>query len=59
MSLYYEIQSWHWLDKIWINFDLKKYSSLQAAKERVSSYKEHKLGVRFRILKIEIINNGS
>jgi hypothetical protein len=55
MSLYYEIQSWHWLDKIWINFDLKKYSSLQAAKERVNSYKEHKSGVKFRILKIEIL----
>ena len=55
MSLYYEIQSWNWLSKMWINFDLKKYSSLQAAKERVNSYKEHKLGVKFRIIKIKIL----
>jgi hypothetical protein len=55
LKTYYEIQSWHWLDKIWINFDLKEYSSLQTAKERINSYKEHKLGVKFRILKIEIL----
>lgn len=55
MSLYYEIQSWNWLSKMWINFDLKKYSSLQAAQKRVNSYKEHKLRVKFRIVKTEII----
>ncbi len=55
MNLHYKVQSWHWLDKIWIDFSFKKYSSLQAAQKEVNSYKEHKLGVKFRILKIEII----
>ncbi len=55
MGLYYQIENWNNLFKIWTNFDLKKYSSLQAAQKRVNSYKEHKLGVKFRIAKTEII----
>jgi hypothetical protein len=40
---------------MWIPHNFKKYSSLQAAKKEVSSYKDHNLGVKFRIQKVEII----
>lgn len=55
MGLYYQIQDWNTLSKIWTNFNFKKYSSLQAAQKAVNSYKEHKLGIKFRIQKIETI----
>ena len=55
MKPYYQIQYWNWLFKIWSPHDFNKYSSLQRAKEEVNSYKQHKLGVKFRIQKIEII----
>jgi hypothetical protein len=41
--------------KLWIPHNFKKYSSLQAAQKAIDSYKEHKLGIKFRIQKIEII----
>jgi hypothetical protein len=40
---------------MWIPHNFKKYSSLQAAKKEISSYKDHNLGVKFRIQKVEII----
>jgi hypothetical protein len=43
------------LGKLWASYNFKKYSSLQAAQKEVNSYKEHKLGVKFRIVKTEII----
>ena len=52
---YYKIEYFNFLFKMWINHDFKKYSSLQTAKKAVESYKEHKLGIKFRIQKIEII----
>ena len=55
MKKYYQIESWNWLFKIWANFDFRKYSSLQDAKKRINSNKEHKLGVKFRIVKTEIL----
>lgn len=55
MGSYYQIQDWNSLSKIWTNFNFKKYSSLQAAQKRINSYKQHKLGVKFRIVKTEII----
>ncbi len=55
MKKYYQIESWNWLSKIWINFNFRKYSSLQDAKKRINSYKEHELGVKFRIVKTEIL----
>jgi hypothetical protein len=55
MKTYYQIQYWNWLFKIWIPHDFNKYSSLQKAKEEVNSYKKHKLGVKFRIVKTEFL----
>jgi len=55
VKTYYQIQYWNWLFKTWILHNFKEYSSLQRAKEEVNSYKEHNLGVKFRIQKIEII----
>jgi hypothetical protein len=52
---FYQVQYWNWLFKIWIPHNFKEYSSLQRAKKEVNSYEEHKLGVKFRIQKIEII----
>ena len=55
MKIHYSIQSWSWLSKIWINYDFRKYFSLQDAKKEINSYKQHKLGVKFRIVKTEIL----
>lgn len=55
MKAYYNISYWNKLFKLWIPHDFKKYSSLQNAQKAIDSYKEHKLGVKFRIQKIEII----
>jgi len=55
VKTYYQIQYWNWLFKTWTLHNFKEYSSLQQAKEEVNSYKEHNLGVKFRIQKIEII----
>jgi len=55
MKPYYQVSCWSTLFKLWIPHDFKKYSSLQAAQKTVNSYKENKLGVKFRIQKIEII----
>jgi len=52
---YYQVSYWNKLFQLWIPHDFKKYSSLQAAQKAVDSYKEHGLGVKFRIQKIEII----
>lgn len=53
MKLYYQISYWNKLFKMWIPHDFKKYSSLQTAQKTVESYQEQKLGVKFRIQKIE------
>ena len=55
MKAYYEISTWSKLFKMWIPHDFKKYSSLQDAQKIVNSYKENKLGTKFRIQKIETI----
>jgi len=55
MKSYYQIQYRNCLFEMWIPHNFNKYSSLQAAQKEISSYKEHKLGVKFRIQKIEII----
>lgn len=55
MKPYYQVSYWNKMFKLWIPHDFKKYSSLQAAQKAVDSYKEHKLGIKFRIQKIEII----
>lgn len=51
----YKIEYWNQLFQIWIPYDSVEYSSLQAAKKEIESYQEHKLGVKFRILKIETV----
>lgn len=55
MKIYYQVSYWNKLFKLWIPHDFKKYSSLQAVQKIVDSYKDHKLGVKFRIQKIEEI----
>jgi hypothetical protein len=55
MKKYYRIETWNCLSEIWVNHDLNKYSSLQAAQKEINSYKEHKLGVKFRIVNTEIL----
>jgi hypothetical protein len=52
---YYQVSHWNNLFKLWIPHDFKKYYSLQAAQKIVNSYKEHGLGTKFRIQKIETI----
>lgn len=54
-KIYYHIQYWNWLFKIWTPHNFNKYSSLQEAQKEVNSYKEHKLGVKFRIVKTEFL----
>jgi hypothetical protein len=54
MKNYYSISFWSKLFKLWLPHDFKKYSSLQDAKKEINSYKEHKLGIKFRIVKTEI-----
>lgn len=55
MKSYYQIQYHNRLFEMWIPHNFKKYSSLQAAQKEISSYKDHKLGIKFRIQKVEII----
>lgn len=55
MNTYYQIEYWNSLFKKWVRHDFKKYKTLQSAKYKVSCYKEHKLGIKLRIIKLEII----
>jgi len=55
MNTYYQIEYWNSLFKKWVRHDFKKYKTLQMAQEILSSYKENKLGLKFQILKMEII----
>lgn len=56
MKLYYQVSYWNKLFKLWVPHDFKKYSSLQDAQKAISSYKEHELGIKLRIVKTEILN---
>lgn len=53
--IYFKIEYFNKLFNLWIPYDIKKYSSLQAAQNEITSYKNHKLGVKLRIVKTEII----
>jgi len=55
MKKYYQIKYWNQLFNLWINHDQKKYKTLQSAQQTVISYKENKLGIKFKIYKIEIV----
>jgi hypothetical protein len=55
MKLYYQIFYRNKLFKVWSPHNFDKYSSLQSAQKEINSYKEHKLGVKFRIVKTEIL----
>ena len=55
MKTYYQAQYWNKLFKLWGPHNFKKYPSLQDAQKAIDSYKEHKLGVKFRIQKIETL----
>lgn len=39
--------------KRWTRHTFLEYASLEDARKEVNSYKEHKLGIKFRILKVE------
>jgi hypothetical protein len=41
--------------KKWTRHTFTEYTSLEDARKEVNSYKEHKLGIKFRILKVEEI----
>lgn len=58
MKKYYQIQYWNWLSKIWVFYNFKKYSSLKNVKKEIKSYQDHKLGVKLRILKVQIYNES-
>lgn len=55
MKTYYQVEYWNKLFNLWIKHCHKKYKTLQNAKDEISSYKDHKLGLKLRIIKIEII----
>jgi hypothetical protein len=55
MKAYYQIEYWNKLFNMWTFHDSTEYSSLQEAKNEIKSYKEHELGVKFRIIKTEIV----
>lgn len=55
MNKYYQIQYSNKLFNTWINYDLVKYKTLQSAQNEVLSYKKHKLGIKLRIIKIEVV----
>jgi hypothetical protein len=55
MKAFYKIQYWNKLFNLWVSHNYKKYKTLQEAQEVVSSFKEHRLGIKFRILEIKII----
>lgn len=55
MKPIYTIEYYNDLWKTWIRHNFINYSSLQKAKDEVKSYKNHKLGIKIRIVKTEII----
>lgn len=52
---YYIIEFYQEGCKKWIRHTFLEYASLKDAKREVDSYKQHKLGVKFRILKVTTI----
>ena len=55
MKTYYTIEYWNNLFKIWIKHNHIKYKNLQSAKKEISSYKENKVGIKFRLTKTSIV----
>jgi hypothetical protein len=56
MKKHYRIECWNTLFRKWIFHNYKKYKNLQEAQKVISSYKENKLGVKFRTIEIKIID---
>lgn len=42
----------------WTRHTFTDYKSLEEAVKEVNSYKEHDLGIKFRVLKVEEVYNG-
>lgn len=55
MNKYYLIQYFNKIINNWVAYNQTKYSSLLAAQKEVKSYREHKLNLKVRIMKIEIL----
>ena len=54
---YYIIEYYQTGCKKWTRHTFQEYTSLEHARKEVDSYKEHNLGIKFRILKVEVINS--
>lgn len=55
MSKYYIIEYYQKGANIWVRHTFTDYSTLNDAKKEVESYKEHKLGIKFRILEVKVV----
>jgi hypothetical protein len=59
MKLFYRIEYWNDLWKDWLDFDQYFYKIEENAQKRVEEYKDHKTGIKLRIVKTEILPSKS
>ena len=52
----YTIEYYNKLWKDWIRFDQKKYKTQQSAQDRINEYREHKTGLKLRLVKTEVLD---
>lgn len=52
---HYQIEYYNKMWKDWIAFDNHFYKTEEDAQKRVDEYNEHKLGIKTRIIKTEIL----
>lgn len=57
MKKYYIIEYYQKGIKDWTRHNFTNYKLLKDAKKEVTSYKEHKLGIKFRILEVKEVAN--
>lgn len=53
---HYQIEYYNKLWKDWLAFDQKFYKTEEDARKRVDEYKEHKLGIKTRIIQTTILD---
>jgi hypothetical protein len=56
MKPYYYIEYFNKLFNMWIRHNHIKYKTLEAAQTKTRQYKSHKLGIKLRICKLEIVS---
>lgn len=56
LEVIYKIEYYNKLWKSWIRFDQKEYKTQQSAHARINEYKEHKTGLKLRLVKTEVLD---